>query len=39
MKIYIVNDIDAFDEILIENCLSFFPQWRKDKMLNYRFLK
>ena len=39
MKIYIVNGIDSFDETLIENCLSFFPQWRKDKMLNYRFLK
>ena len=39
MKIYIVNGIDSFDETLIENCLSFFPQWRKDKMLNYKFLK
>ena len=39
MKIYIVNEIDAFDESLVEQCLSFFPQWRKDKMLNYKFLK
>ena len=39
MKIYIVSEIDAFDESLVEQCLSFFPQWRKDKMLNYKFLK
>ena len=39
MKIYFINGIDAFDESLIEKCLSFFPQWRRDKMLNYKFLK
>lgn len=39
MKIYFINGIDAFDDNLIEKCLSFFPKWRKDKMLNYKFLK
>lgn len=39
MKIYFINGIDAFDESLVETCLSFFPKWRKDKMLNYKFLK
>jgi 4'-phosphopantetheinyl transferase len=39
MKIYFVNGIDAFDDNLVETCLSFFPNWRKDKMLNYKFLK
>ena len=39
MKIYFVDGIDAFDDSLIEKCMSFFPEWRKDKMLNYKFLK
>ncbi len=39
MKIYIINGIDAFDESFVETCLSFFPKWRCDKMLNYKFLK
>lgn len=39
MKIYLVNGIEAFDDSLIEKCSTFFPQWRKDKMLNYKFLK
>ena len=39
MKIYIINGIDAFDECLVEKCLCFFPKWRRDKMLNYKFLK
>ncbi len=39
MKIYFINGIDVFDDSLIEKCLSFFPTWRKVKMLNYKFLK
>lgn len=39
MKIYLINGIDAFDDGLIETCLWFFPKWRSDKMLNYKFLK
>lgn len=39
MKIYYVNGIDAFDDGFVEKCSAFFPQWRKDKMLAYRFLK
>lgn len=39
MKIYLINGIDAFDETFIENCATFFPQWRKDKMLRYKHLK
>ena len=39
MKIYYVNDIDNFDEIFIEKCTVFFPEWRKEKMLRYRHTK
>lgn len=39
MKIYLVSGIDAFDDSLIEKCKTFFPQGRKEKMLNYKFLK
>jgi len=39
MKIYYVNGIDAFDDSFIDKCSAFFPQWRKDKMLRYKFLK
>jgi len=39
MKIFIVTDIDAFDEDFVEKCASFFPKWRKEKMLRYKFLK
>ena len=39
MKIYFINGIDSFDDRLVEECLSFFPKWRRDKMLNYKFLK
>ena len=39
MKIYFINGIDVFDDEFIETCLSFFPKWRSDKMLNYKFLK
>ena len=39
VKIYLVNGIDAFDDSLVETCLSFFPEWRSDKMLNYKLLK
>ena len=39
MKIYFVNGIDAFDDSFVEKCSSFFPEWRKDKMLSYKFLK
>ena len=39
MKIYYVNGIDAFDDSFIDKCSAFFPQWRKDKMLCYKFLK
>ena len=39
MKIYLINGIDAFDDSFIDECSTFFPQWRKDKMLNYKFLK
>ena len=38
MKIYLINGIDTFDESFIETCLSFFPKWRSDKMLKYKFL-
>lgn len=39
MKIYFINGIDAFDDGFIAECSTFFPQWRRDKMLNYKFLK
>lgn len=39
MKIYFINRIDAFDENFVEQCSSFFPKWRRDKMLNYKFLQ
>ena len=39
MKIYFINGIDSFDDEFVEKCLSFFPQWRKDKALSYKFLK
>jgi 4'-phosphopantetheinyl transferase len=39
MKIYFINGIDVFDENFIEQCSSFFPKWRRDKMLSYKFLK
>jgi 4'-phosphopantetheinyl transferase len=39
MKIYYVTDIDVFNEDFIEKCVSFFPEWRKDKMLQYKHLK
>lgn len=39
MKIYYVTDIDALDEDFVEQCVSFFPDWRSDKMLRYKHLK
>ena len=39
MKIYYVTNIDAFDEKFVEQCVSFFPKWRRDKMLLYKHLK
>lgn len=39
MKIYYITNIDVFDESFVEECASFFPEWRKDKMLKYRHLK
>ncbi len=39
MKIYFVDNIDAFDESFVETCAAFFPEWRKDGMLRYKFLK
>lgn len=39
MKIYLVNGIDALDESFIENCVSFFPRWRKEQMMSYKHLK
>ena len=39
MKIYYVTGIDIFNEDFIEDCASFFPDWRKDKMLQYKHLK
>ena len=37
MKIYFVNNIEAFDETFVKICESFFPMWRKEKMLRYKF--
>lgn len=39
MKIYLVKNIDAFDENFVEKCITFFPKWRKEKMLRYKHLK
>lgn len=39
MKIYLVKNIDAFDESFVEKCIAFFPKWRKEKMLRYKHLK
>lgn len=39
MKICIVHGIDAFDESFIDKCKTFFPKWRKEKMLRYKHLK
>lgn len=38
MKIYFVEGIDALDETFVEKCLSFFPYWRKEKILKYKLL-
>ena len=39
MKIYLIKNIDTFDESFIEKCTTFFPKWRKEKMLRYKHLK
>jgi len=39
MKIYLVKNISEFDERFVEKCISFFPEWRKEQMLRYNFLK
>lgn len=39
MKIYLVKNIDAFDKSFVEKCITFFPKWRKEKMLRYKHLK
>lgn len=39
MKIYLVKNIDAFDENFVDKCKTFFPKWRKEKMLRYKHLK
>ncbi len=39
MKIYLVKNIDAFDENFVDKCIAFFPKWRKEKMLRYKHLK
>lgn len=39
MKIYLINGIDALNESFIEECVSFFPSWRKEQMLSYKHLK
>lgn len=39
MKIYLVKNIDAFDESFVEKCTTFFPEWRKEKMIRYKYLK
>ncbi len=39
MKIFLITDIDAFDETFVEKCVSFFPEWRKKRMLRYKHLK
>lgn len=39
MKIYLFNGIDTLDESFIENCISFFPSWRKMQMLSYKQFK
>ena len=39
MKIYLVKNIDAFDENFVEKCIAFSPKWRKEKMLRYKHLK
>lgn len=39
MKIYLVKNIDTFDKSFVEKCITFFPRWRKEKMLRYKHLK
>lgn len=39
MKIYLVKNIDTFDKSFVEKCITFFPKWRKEKMLRYKHLK
>ena len=39
MKIYLVKNIDAFDENFVEKCIAFSPKWRKEKMMRYKHLK
>lgn len=36
MKIYFVKITDDFNDSFIETCASFFPLWRKEKMLAYK---
>lgn len=39
MKIYFVKNIDDIDESLVNTCVSFFPEWRKQQMMAYKFSK
>ena len=40
MKIYFIDNIGGvFDERLVSECSSFFPKWRKEQMLKFKFLK
>lgn len=38
--IYLINDIGgAFDGKLISTCTAFFPKWRTEQMLKFKFFK
>lgn len=37
MRIYIVKNIDDLDDSLITTCACFFPEWRKQQMMAYKF--
>ena len=39
MKILVFNDIDILNDDFVNRCEKFMPQWRKEQMLSYKFLK
>lgn len=39
MKILVFNNIDILSDDFVNRCEKFLPQWRKEQMLSYKFLK
>lgn len=39
MKVYLISGINNFDDNFINKCCSFFPRWRKEQMMSYKYLR